>query len=195
MLHPRRVQQARVWVRSTAPLRGLFVSAGGITIMIHLQERLALHNPEFNSIFTIFTSAWHFIIPSSTQSSPSGRGRGGDINRPAWMSNGPVAAGATTAVGAAEGGTAARETRATTLTSAVAAGRGRGRGANIIAAGMAKGGHGPRAAQAAAGSDAEAAVGAATGEAAEGVAAGVIPSAEWERMSRSQRKNWLSRNR
>ena len=94
--------------------------------------------------------------------SPGGRGRGGDVNRPAWMSNGPVAAGATTAVGAEEGGTAAGETRATTLASAVAAGRGRGRGAGIsIASWMASGGNGPQAAQAA-GADAEAAVGAAT---------------------------------
>ena len=28
----------------------------------HLQERLALHNPEFHPTFTIFKSAWHFII-------------------------------------------------------------------------------------------------------------------------------------
>ena len=87
---------------------------------------------------------------------PGGRGRGGDVNRPAGMSNGPVAAGATTAVGAAEGGAVAEERRATTLTSAVAAGRGRGRGAGInIPAWMANGGDGPRAAQAAKGAEAE----------------------------------------
>ena len=58
----------------------------------------------------------------------------------------------------------AGETRATTLTSAVAAGRGRGRDAGInIPAWMANG-DGPRAAQTAAGVDAEAAVGASVRE-------------------------------
>ena len=133
---------------------------------------------------------------------PGGRGRGGDVNRPAWMSNGPVAAGATTAVGAAEEGAAAEEMRATALTSAVAAGRGRGRGAGInIPAWMANGGDGPRAAQAATGAEAKAALGAATGAtagAAEGAAHAVarVPSGprphpdNWESLTKAQRESW-----
>ena len=103
-----------------------------------------------------------------------------------------------------DGGTGVRETRATTLSGAVAAGRGRGRGANIIAAWMANGG-GPRAAQAAAGADAHAESGAATGEAvgptagaAEGAAQAVAlaPSGprphpdNWESLTKAQREQW-----
>ena len=90
--------------------------------------------------------------------------------------------------------------------------RATGRGANIIAAlGVANGGDGPRAAQAAAGAEAEAALGAATREAVGGVtittadataraAAGAgeagQPSpkpADWDIMTKKQKKNWHHR--
>ena len=116
------------------------------------------------------------------------------VNRPAWMSNGPVAA---MTGGAAEGGAVAGETRAAALTSAVAAGRGRGRGAGInIPAWMANG-NWPRAAQAS-GTDAEAAAGAATGEAWAAQAAaeeddateGTPRPPNWSGMNKSHKNKW-----
>ena len=204
MLHPRRVQQARVWVwvRSTAPLRGHFVSAEEPRHRLPRPQRLAAGDAAGRSTarrgwlagpwwrerrrrggrrkteqrrprrdqqpwqvqqrsvevrtattprrgcLTVGVSRHGCPRPQTPAPSrpPGGRGRGGDVNRPAWMSNGPVSA----MTGAVEGGTAAGETRATTLTSAVAAGRGRGRGANIsISVRMASGDEGPQAAQAA----------------------------------------------
>ena len=125
---------------------------------------------------------------------PGGRGRGGDVNLPAWMSNGPVAARTAMAWGAVEGGAAAGETRAITLASAVAAGRGRGRGANINLPAWMANDDGPRAAQAAAGADAEAAVGAVTGESEGLAAAGARPKPPgWSKMSNGQRRNWYKR--
>ena len=114
------------------------------------------------------------------------------------MSNGPVAAGATTAVGAAEGGTTAGETRAAALASAEAAGRGHGRGTSInIPAWMANDDW-PRAAQAAAGAEAEAALGAATREAEEVARAlsGPRPHPDnWESMTKAQQRSWRSHDK
>ena len=81
--------------------------------------------------------------------------------------------------------------------SAAAAGRGRGRGANIIAAGMANGDDGPRAAQTAAGADAQAESGAATGEAEVARApSGPRPHPDnWAIMTKAQRESWKKHTR